>query len=465
MKNKMKQEQHKTLQRALDAIPDPSEEELEDAKNNALKIVKEIEKAYSAMIKKAKQEAPTGLIYGKIQSGKTRAMVISTALAIDMEYKIIIVLTTDNNRLVSQTKIDFEQGLPGIQIFSKDDLETDIEHIGNMLRRRKSVVIVSSKGASALRKIATLLRKIRAQSYKCLIFDDEGDQATLDTNTLQRSRGRTLLSPSTINNLIHHDTANSLRSILTRHVFVSVTGTPQGLVLQNIGSKTKPSFIELIQPGKNYVGGETFFPESRPDSNLYIRPITHDEKLTLLNEDLMGIPEGLKQAICFFLLAASAASTQKGWPSEGYKSLYHPSVKQDDHRKVARGILSFVENIANALTDQDDKKSAEELKILKSEYKDLLNTAPKKIPSFSKLTTVILEHIDGRRIQILNGRTTNQTFSFSPSFNFLIGGNSIGRGLAIKNLLVTYYVREARRTQMDTMYQHARMFGYRKETF
>ncbi len=65
---------------------------------------------------------------------------------------------------------------------------------------------------------------------------------------------------------------------------------------------------------------------------------------------------------------------------------------------------------------------------------------------------------------LVNKNTTGDELNYSKYFNFLIGGNTLGRGLAIKNLLVTYYVREAKVTQMDTMYQHARMFGYRKST-
>src|SRR5262249_12683085 len=51
--------------------------------------------------------------------------------------------------------------------------------------------------------------------------------------------------------------------------------------------------------------------------------------------------------------------------------------------------------------------------------------------------------------------------NFSHGINFIVGGNILGRGLTIDNLLVTYYLRAAKVTQMDTMLQHARMFGYR----
>lgn len=58
--------------------------------------------------------------------------------------------------------------------------------------------------------------------------------------------------------------------------------------------------------------------------------------------------------------------------------------------------------------------------------------------------------------------SVNSTLEFGSSVNFMVGGNILGRGLTIENLLVTYYLRSAKTTQMDTMLQHARMYGYRE---
>ena len=55
----------------------------------------------------------------------------------------------------------------------------------------------------------------------------------------------------------------------------------------------------------------------------------------------------------------------------------------------------------------------------------------------------------------------SQSPDLGRELNFIIGGNILGRGLTIDNLLVTYYLRRAKVSQMDTVLQHARMFGYR----
>ena len=50
---------------------------------------------------------PTSLLYGRVQSGKTAAMVLTAALALDNGFKIVMVLTADNVELVRQTSDRF----------------------------------------------------------------------------------------------------------------------------------------------------------------------------------------------------------------------------------------------------------------------------------------------------------------------------------------------------------------------
>src|SRR5260370_4185877 len=47
--------------------------------------------------------APSALLYGRLQSGKTAAMVLTAALALDNGFRLVIVLTADNIELVRQT--------------------------------------------------------------------------------------------------------------------------------------------------------------------------------------------------------------------------------------------------------------------------------------------------------------------------------------------------------------------------
>jgi hypothetical protein len=417
-----------------------------------------------AQLTGGKGSSRTGLVYGRIQSGKTRAMITSTALAFDNRFRVVIVITSNNNRLVDQTHQDFRNGLPGsIPVYSKAHFKKEVEQAKQILSTSQGgIVLICSKGAKRLDQAIEFLGNTGAKGHPAVIFDDEGDQATLDTNTLKRSTKNPLIPPSKIHQLIHDPAIQSLRKALPKHIFVSVTGTPSGIVLQNINNRSRPSFVELLEAGKDYVGGEAFFREPQPNRNKLITLIGEHERIELLGGAGGTLPEGLKSAIRLFLLAAaSAAASELGWPDDakGYKFLCHPSVKTADQEKVADLVRRYLLDVNGALSSTSGPLY-EDLKI---SYGSLQQQTP-TIPSLGSLLATIQTNLASREVMVLNKNTTGDEQNYSKYFNFLIGGNTLGRGLAIKNLLVTYYVREAKVTQMDTMYQHARMFGYRKPT-
>ncbi len=66
--------------------------------------------------------APTALLYGLVQSGKTIGMILTTSLCIDNGFRSVVVLTSNNVALVRQTASRFK-ALDGPRVFSsvKDD--------------------------------------------------------------------------------------------------------------------------------------------------------------------------------------------------------------------------------------------------------------------------------------------------------------------------------------------------------
>jgi Z1 domain len=471
-----------TLRQALDAVrPLLNKLDRQEALANAEQIVSVIARTYETRVKtgevgkngkgskgkiaKKSAKSRAGLIYGRIQSGKTRAMITSAALAFDNKFRVVVVVTSNNNRLVRQTHQDFRNGLPGnIGVYSKAHFTQEVQQARQILNSGQGgIVLICSKGAARLPQAIQFLRDTGASQHPAVIFDDEGDQATLDTNTLRRSKKpkNTLIPASTIHQLIHNPAILSLRRTLPRHIFVSVTGTPSGIVLQNIDNRSRPAFIELLEAGKHYVGGNFFFSKEKPGTNQLVTLIDENERIKLLGKKGSDLPEGLKGAIRFFLLAAAAAGERIGWPDDdrGYKLLCHPSVKNVDQEKVAKLVRQYIVNLSDGLADDKDPVH----KDFQKSYDSLKKQTP-KIPRLDSLLATIRINMASREVLILNKNTTGDELNYSRYFNFLIGGNTLGRGLAIKNLLVTYYVREAKTTQMDTMYQHARMFGYRKST-
>ena len=63
----------------------------------------------------------------------------------------------------------------------------------------------------------------------------------------------------------------------------------------------------MLEAGKHYVGGNVFFSKEKPGTNQFVTLINGNERIKLLGKKGSNLPEGLKSAIRFFLLAASAS--------------------------------------------------------------------------------------------------------------------------------------------------------------
>lgn len=455
--------------RTLKALNLDDEGQVRDTTRNASDIVSSIIKGYGGTVEQGinpesiPQNPVIGLVYGRIQSGKTRAMIASTAMSFDNGFRISIVMTSNINDLVNQTHFDFTTGLPGVMTYTKDnDLKREVDITKTSLEMGTAcLLIVCSKAKGSLENISNFLTDIGAKNYPTIIFDDEGDQASLDTNTRRRSRATSAVSvaPSTINNAIQ----NKLRTSVPKHVYVSVTGTPQAVLLQSADATHRPSFIVMLPPGSSYVGGNYFFNDDEPEDNpnKLISLVDDNEKEQLLDNE-QPIPVGLKESILFFLVSAAAAVIRAGVPSKGYSYLCHPSLKNKEQDDAEKRINVYLTEIIKVLLGGDD--NADILDGLEKAYEKLSLTLEDEIPDISEIKRIISEQLPTRRVLIINTKVKRQGINYCQGFNFLIGGNTLGRGISIKDLLVTYYVRDAKISQIDTMHQHARMFGYRMKT-
>lgn len=443
------------------------EEQSIAAQQNATDIVSAVMSAYGLASNGSLDRARipntpvTGLVYGRIQSGKTRAMIASTAMGFDNGFRISMVMTSNINDLVAQTHIDFSSGLPGLMILTKDDaLDREIANAKLYLEKAEGcLLIVCSKGNKSLVNVSRFLTAVGAKNYPTIIFDDEGDQASLDTNTRKRAKkGGVSVAPSAINDIIQ----NILRQAVRRHVYVSVTGTPQAVLLQSADSTHKPSFITMLPAGASYVGGDQFFHEDEPDSNQQlITLVDRNEKQQLLNPR-KPIPEGLRDSILFFLVSAASAIKNIGLKPHGYSYLCHPSLKNNEQAEAETRINAFIARVLGALYDENSDPSL--LRKLEAAHSQLRTTLGEKTPDFAEVKRIIKQYLPLKKLLTINATVKRQGIAYGNGFNFLIGGNTLGRGIAIRDLLVTYYIREAKVSQIDTMHQHARMYGYRSVT-
>lgn len=269
-------------------------------------------------------DCPTGLLYGRIQSGKTAAMVVATAMAIDNGFRVVLVLTSNYTELVRQTALRF-RALEGPLIHSSEKGPSAPyswdDDAGNIARHlpQHGLVVVCAKQADHQRALLTSLRNLGAQNFPALILDDEADQATPDTTTAARADQRASAPPHgsttyrlTVENDATNEAGESFREVLRHNVYLQVTATPFAVLLQNVDSPLRPHFANLLEPGAGYTGGEHFFSDVSKPFRVPLVEVA-DRESALLAGGATTAPEGLAQAIAFFLVASAAHRRESSW--------------------------------------------------------------------------------------------------------------------------------------------------------
>ena len=376
------------------------------------------------------------LLVGDVQSGKTSHMFGLICAAADEGFPIFILLTTDNIILQQQTLKRAFYDLPDFCVCDETEY---IKFQQNQLC--KPAVIVLKKNSSVLKQWKNNL----ASTQFCIgnplfIVDDEADAASL--NTLVNKQRQ-----SQINKKLEEIKKTSSSSI-----YLEVTGTPQANLLQTKQSGWKPYFIYYFQPGANYIGGNRIFNTDRD----IIRLTDNEESKEILDDD--EFPEnGLLHAVLTHLLTSAQIIMNGGIVCN---FLVHPSVRVADHRAFAEKIGCYLNEISQSV-DEDTTIDAFQMC-----YNDL-RTTKNDILSFDSLYGFIRKSVqddDAIKILTINSKVSfEENTQYEKGINIIVGGNSLGRGVTFPCLQTIYYCRVAKNPQADTMWQHARMFGYDRD--
>ena len=377
------------------------------------------------------------LLVGDVQSGKTSHMFGLMCAAADEGFVNFILLTTDNILLQQQTFKRAEEDLSDFCICDENDYLKFVQN--NM---KKPAVIVLKKDGKILKQWKNNLSSTNFVAGNPLfIVDDEADAASLNTKVnknIQSSINRNL---------------EEIKKTTTSSIYMEVTGTPQSILLQTIKSGWKPYFIYYFRPGKGYLGGNFFFtPEVPP----YVVLTDNEEATDILNDE--EFPEnGLKIALVTHLLTSAHIMLSGGTVCN---FLIHPSMKTDQHRGFAEKVGEYLNEILYSY-EEDVTKS-----FFKSIY-DKLKETKSDIIDFNESYEYIINQMKNDRISILVLNSVSpyeENTQYDDGINILVGGNSLGRGVTIPQLQTIYYCRVAKSPQADTMWQHARMFGYDRDS-
>ena len=364
-----------------------------------------------------------GLLLGNVQSGKTGQMFGIMCKATDLGFPVFVLLTTDNVVLQQQTLDRVKADLEGYCICGENDARIFAD---NSLMQ--PTIVVLKKNARILKLWANIFSSTGFMKGNPLfIIDDEADAASLNT-LVNRNR------QSSINKYL-----DSIRNGAASSLYLQVTGTPQAIFLQTKESGWHPLFTHYFKPGKAYLGGDFFFPKTgKPDC------ITFADSLTTPERDVV-----IRHLLVSAQLFASGGTVSN--------CLIHPSVRQAAHQKFASNIKAELDWCKS---NMNGNFSAE----LKKQYMRL-NPAKSEKVSFKEIMAVIEKILtnDEAKIIVMNGKTDVESDEYSVGCNFVIGGNTLGRGVTFPSLQTLYYTRTAKKPQADTMWQHSRMFGYDRD--
>lgn len=369
-----------------------------------------------------------GMLLGNVQSGKTGQVFAIACEAADRGFPFFILLTTDNVRLQQQT---FERTEHDLTQFVVCD-EKEEQKFKEASTNGKPAILVLKKNTHILREWSNILNNMQSfRGNPLFIIDDEADAASLNTKVNQHEI-------SSINKYL-----SEIRDTAIASIYLQVTGTPQALLLQSLNTEWHPTFTYYFEPGTGYLGGDFFFPSSGEVPN-HVRFVDDKSSEQCMKEVLLRH---------FVVTAQSFLSGE-----DASNCLLHPGVRQISHQKIREQIEETLLFLKKSIDNKDI------LELIKSEY-DLIDPKKSKKRTLSEIIDKVksLLRTSEYKILTLNGTSSDTSSDYETGCNFIVGGNTLGRGITFNQLNTFYYIRTSKTPQADTMWQHNRMFGYDRD--
>lgn len=409
----------------------------------------------------------TGLVVGYVQSGKTLSFTTVMALARDNGFQLVIVvagiskllLKQSTDRLRKDLQIEEIEGSLQWKLYTNPlDNETNRRHFQQTLAEwndpdvaqseRATILVTVMKQHRWLRALVGLLRNIDLAGVPTLIIDDEADQASLNTLVRQQRQSTT------------YQRLLDVRDAVPHHSFLQYTATPQAPLLINIIDALSPSFVEVLEPGTGYVGGQSFF-----TGNMPLVRVIDPEDISTDDNPLVDPPEPLREALRVFLLGVAAGLVEVQSARNPRRSmLVHPSQRTDSHAEYWRWISGMFDDWQRILELPDaDADKQDLLEEFRQDYANLADTVDNP-PAFDELTRRLPRAFRKTKIEQVNARGgKTPEIDWSQSYGWiLVGGQAMDRGFTVEGLTVTYMPRGPGMGNADTVQQRGRFFGYKQ---
>lgn len=408
----------------------------------------------------------TGLVVGYVQSGKTMSFETVAVLARDNAFQIIIVVAGTANPLLEQSSgrlrrdlrlDDPERARRWIQFQNPVANDANVQAIRDVLEDwrdtetpeeyKKTVLITVLKNYRRLQNLTDLVGACGAQGVPVLIIDDEADQASLNTEVAQGQESST------------YRCLMMLRQALPSHTYLQYTATPQAPLLVSIIDALSPNFVQVLEPGQEYVGGREFF----ADNLTYVRVIPPQDVPTNINP-LSEPPETLLDALRIFMVGV-AAGLRDGHNTGNRSMLVHPSHRTAQHQEYYNWVRDIFEEWKRILNLSDNDPDKQELiEDFQIAYDDVAGTTGDGLASFDELAPTFRFAFRNTRVLEVNARGGHTPpVDWRSAYGWiLVGGQAMDRGFTVEGLTVTYMPRGIGVGNADTVQQRARFFGYKR---
>lgn len=416
---------------------------------------------------KEKKFSIKGLVVGYVQSGKTTNFTAVMAKAADRGYKLFIVLAGIHNGLRRQTQARLVNQLvePNPTLWSQlTDLDQDFVPTANAASffgksNKTHVLCVVKKNATVLKKFAKWLDSASTYLQDCpaLVIDDEADQATVATKTIN-PRIREILD------------------CLPKSAYVGYTASPfANLLIDPSNDDLYPrDFIVNLPKPVGHFGTEVLFgryaldgedPEDVDDGYDMIREVPAGDvdcvrpaKRADVESFSPEITETLQTAIRYFWMA-TAARRVRGTGNAHNTMLIHTSVRTVVHNSFRVPLERLRDGLKARLDDPNVVRDLRELWDREMSRVPSADFGEVKV-EFDELSPELPGVLDSCRIVTDNSSSEDRLdYENGPVVAIAIGGNTLSRGLTLEGLSVSYFVRAV--SAYDTLLQMGRWFGFR----
>ena len=445
-----------------------------------------------------------GLVIGQVQSGKTTIFNGLISAAADIGFNVIIILsgTIESLRRQTQSRITSDvtdpwganpanpfyftwisnHSGPGMTVAG--NAGQVLTELGNQHRRQVALGVFLKNGnvLNRLRRWLATINPMHIANLRVLIIDDEADQATpnagirRETVTRINQNIKDLVIPNQINNCPTQG----------RTTYLGFTATPFANLLNEAGNNTlyPRDFLYFLKSSSKYYGPWQLF--GNPDEVEGEETIIPLDAIRLLDDnDINGtvpasgedyspeLTEGLRKAIFWYILASGAirCSDKAAWST----MLIHTGSKTADHQSLWTIVNGFIVELKEnngwhkylqelmTLWDEEIRNVPEDdFRLAFPNY----GKNPNPYPSWNDLQRELPHIINNITVKIDNSLYAgdermqfDEAIPVRDRLQIGIGGNTLSRGITLKNLVSSYFARRA--SSYDTLLQMGRWFGYR----